>query len=93
MTSNSALAHPSKTNAEHSALIQPCVCVHSLYWHIGKRNFGPNAVNIGAALFMWTILPGFAAAAYTPALVQERTLFYRCSPHQQYGKAFSSETC
>ncbi|EIE18756.1 ABC family transporter: multidrug, partial [Coccomyxa subellipsoidea C-169] len=49
----------------------------SLYWHIGKRNFGPNAVNIGAALFMWTILPGFAAAAYTPTLVQERPLFYR----------------
>lgn len=50
----------------------------SLYWHIGKNNFGPNAVNIGAALFMWTILPAFAAAAYMPALVQERTLYYRC---------------
>ncbi|KAK9904972.1 hypothetical protein WJX75_006687 [Coccomyxa subellipsoidea] len=49
----------------------------TLYWHIGKRNFGPNAVNIGAALFMWTILPGFAAAAYTPTLVQERPIFYR----------------
>ncbi|CAL8464409.1 g3944 [Coccomyxa elongata] len=49
----------------------------TLYWHIGKSNFGPNAVNIGAALFMWTILPGFAAAAYTPTLVQERPLFYR----------------
>jgi hypothetical protein len=52
--------------------------MRSLYWHIGKRNFGPNAVNIGAALFMWTILPGFAAAAYTPTLVQERPIFYRC---------------
>lgn len=66
----------------------PHVCACRLYWHIGKRNFGPNAVNIGAALFMWTILPGFAAAAYTPTLVQERVLFYRCLPaytacHQQ----------
>lgn len=60
------------------------VCLHCrLYWHIGKRNFGPNAVNIGAALFMWTILPGFAAAAYTPTLVQERPLFYRYpNPHR-----------
>jgi hypothetical protein len=49
-----------------------------LYWHIGKHNYGPNAVNIGAALFMWTILPGFTAAAYTPALVQERAIYYRC---------------
>ena len=30
------------------------VCLRrSLYWHIGRHNFGPNSVNIGAALFMW----------------------------------------
>ena len=43
----------------------------SLYWHIGKENFGPNAVNIGAALFMITILPAFAACAYIPQLVRQ----------------------
>ena len=46
----------------------------SLYWHIGKENFGPNAVNIGAALFMITILPAFAACAYIPQLVRHACL-------------------
>ncbi len=46
----------------------------SLYWHIGRENFGPNSVNIGAALFMVTILPAFAACAYTPQLVRARAL-------------------
>ncbi|CAL5220625.1 g2668 [Coccomyxa viridis] len=49
----------------------------SLYWHIGRENFGPNSVNIGAALFMVTILPAFAACAYTPQLVLERPVYYR----------------
>ena len=66
----------------HWALMRVCGVVPgpSLYWHIGKRNFGPNSVNIGAALFMWTILPAFAATAYMPALVVERALFYRRVP-------------
>ena len=45
------------------------MCACSLYWHIGKENFGPNSVNIAAALFMVTILPAFSACAYTPQLV------------------------
>ena len=56
-------------------------CACSLYWHIGKENFGPNAVNIGAALFMITILPAFAACAYIPQLVRHAfLLLVSCMP-------------
>ena len=55
-------------------------CACSLYWHIGKENFGPNAVNIGAALFMITILPAFAACAYIPQLVRHAfSLLVKCT--------------
>ena len=38
-----------------------------------------NASNIGAMLFVWTILPAFAASTYIPSLVIERTIYYRHS--------------
>ena len=49
-----------------------------LYFGIGKKFNEDNIVNIAAVLFMFTTLPGFAAAAYTPAIVLERPLFARC---------------
>ena len=48
-----------------------------LYFGIGKKFDADNIVNIAAVLFMFTTLPGFAAAAYTPAIVLERPLFAR----------------
>ena len=48
-----------------------------LYFGIGKKFNEDNIVNIAAVLFMFTTLPGFAAAAYTPAIVLERPLFAR----------------
>ena len=43
----------------------------------GETLGGSQANNIGALLFLWTTLPAFAAAAYIPALVLERALYYR----------------
>lgn len=40
-----------------------------------------GAENIGAMLFVWTILPAFAASTYIPSLVLERTVFYRSASH------------
>jgi len=65
--------------------------VMSLYWKAGKPlliNYPDSEIvqrtiqfqsaqNIGAMLFVWTILPAFAAMTYIPALVLERSIFYR----------------
>ncbi len=36
-----------------------------------------NVNNITAVLFLWTILPGYAAASYMPTIVLERPLYVR----------------
>ncbi|KAK9823026.1 hypothetical protein WJX81_000228 [Elliptochloris bilobata] len=55
--------------------------IMTLYWGVGRPAEGAaaiaRAINLSAALFMWTVLPGFAAAAYCPTLVEERLLFNR----------------
>ena len=38
-----------------------------------------NVNNITAVLFLWTILPGYAAASYMPTIVLERPLYVRCA--------------
>ena len=76
-----------------TAFLLPCKRASSLclpgrlYWRVGVAAEGVAAIarsiNLSAALFMWTILPGFAAAAYCPTLVEERPLINRsarCSP-------------
>lgn len=40
-----------------------------------------SALDIGAVLFMVSILPGFAATTYVPSLVLERVLYYRSTQH------------
>lgn len=57
----------------HSA---PC---RSLYWKAAETITPISATNVGAVLFMISILPGFAATTYIPSLVLERVLYYRCA--------------
>ncbi|KAK9867775.1 hypothetical protein WJX84_007302 [Apatococcus fuscideae] len=54
-----------------------CILMMTLYWGIGNDYKPTNLINISALLYMWAILPGFAALTYVPALVLERPLFIR----------------
>lgn len=53
--------------------------IMSLYWRVGANTAPSNVNNITAVLFLWTILPGYAAASYMPSIVLERPLFVRCA--------------
>ena len=55
-------------------LLTPIIA--SLYWRVGERG-GGDAANVGALLFLFSILPGYAAASYMPCIVLERPLFVR----------------
>ena len=64
-------------------LLTPIIA--SLYWKVGEKGLGdPDpaaaaaaAANTGALLFLFSILPGYAAASYMPCIVLERPLFVR----------------
>jgi ATP-binding cassette subfamily G (WHITE) protein 2 len=45
---------------------------------VGGNQAPSNVNNITAVLFLWTILPGYAAASYMPTIVLERPLYVRC---------------
>lgn len=49
-----------------------------LYMDIGRGLTQTAAVTQAAVIFMWVVFPSFGAAVYTPILVLERPLFYRC---------------
>lgn len=51
--------------------------IMSLYWKVGANKEPSNLNNITAVLFLWTILPGYAAASYMPTIVMERPLYVR----------------
>ncbi|KAK9808054.1 hypothetical protein WJX73_010576 [Symbiochloris irregularis] len=51
--------------------------IMSLYWKAAETITPISATNVGAVLFMVSILPGFAATTYIPSLVLERVLYYR----------------
>ena len=51
--------------------------VMSLYYAVGANQAPSNVNNLTAVLFLWTILPGYAAASYMPTIVLERPLFVR----------------
>ncbi|CAK0754674.1 hypothetical protein CVIRNUC_002316 [Coccomyxa viridis] len=51
--------------------------VMSLYYQVGANQAPSNVNNLTAVLFLWTILPGYAAASYMPTIVLERPLFVR----------------
>lgn len=51
---------------------------------VGANQAPSNVNNITAVLFLWTILPGYAAASYMPTIVLERPLYVRCA-HQLHG--------
>ncbi|KAK9815892.1 hypothetical protein WJX72_011513 [[Myrmecia] bisecta] len=53
------------------------ILMMSLYWGIGRNLVLSNILNIASLLYMWAILPGFAAMSYVPALVLERPLYIR----------------
>ena len=46
---------------------------------MGANQAPSNVNNLTAVLFLWTILPGYAAASYMPTIVLERPLFVRCN--------------
>ncbi len=52
--------------------------IMTLYWKIGDNRALSNYSNLTAVLFLWTILPGYAATAFIPTIVLERPLFVRC---------------
>jgi hypothetical protein len=49
--------------------------------------------NITAVLFLWTILPGYAAASYMPSIVLERPLFVRCAPPRRRSRPGQGLAC
>ena len=51
--------------------------IMTLYWRVGDNHKLSNYNNLAAVLFLWTILPGYAAAAFIPTIVLERPLFVR----------------
>ncbi|GAB4821435.1 hypothetical protein N2152v2_008481 [Parachlorella kessleri] len=51
--------------------------IFTLYWKLGDDLSVNNIPNLTSVLFMWTILAGYGASAYTPTLVLERPLFVR----------------
>ena len=53
--------------------------IMTLYWKIGDNRALSNYSNLTAVLFLWTILPGYAATAFIPTIVLERPLFVRCA--------------
>ena len=59
--------------------------IFTLYWGIGDDHDPDNVVNVSSALFMWTTLPAFGAAAYVPQIVMERRLFMRERADGLYG--------
>jgi hypothetical protein len=46
---------------------------------VGLNHQLSNYNNLAAVLFLWTILPGYAATAFIPTIVLERPLFVRCA--------------
>ncbi len=50
----------------------------TLYWGVGANHAASNATNLNAVLFLWTLMPGYAAMAFIPSIVLERPLYVRC---------------
>ena len=44
---------------------------------LGKNSSPDNLINVSSLLYMYTVLPGFAAISYMPGLVLERPLYIR----------------
>lgn len=51
--------------------------IMTVYWGLGDSVTEQNIINQFSLLFMWCILPAFAATGYIPSIVLERSLFYR----------------
>ena len=61
--------------------------IMTLYWKIGDNRALSNYSNLTAVLFLWTILPGYAATAFIPTIVLERPLFVRCAAMPEFALA------
>jgi len=51
--------------------------IMTLYLGIGDDFTPSNYINMAAVLFLWAVLPAFAAATYVPSITLERSLFTR----------------
>ncbi len=60
---------------------------------VGANPAPSNVNNITAVLFLWTILPGYAAASYMPTIVLERPLFVRSAPTLWLAHSPSHKPC
>ena len=60
-------------------IVDKLLCCVVLYKGLGKNASPDNLINISSLLYMYTVLPGFAAISYMPGLVLERPLYVRCS--------------
>ena len=56
-----------------------CVILIILYNGLGRNTSPDNLINVSSLLYMYTVLPGFAAISYMPGLVLERPLYVRCA--------------
>lgn len=54
-----------------------CAVLIILYNGLGKNTAPENLINVSSLLYMYTVLPGFAAISYMPGLVLERPLYVR----------------
>lgn len=54
-----------------------CLVLIILYYGLGKNTAPENLINVSSLLYMYTVLPGFAAISYMPGLVLERPLYIR----------------
>ncbi|CAL8472002.1 g11544 [Coccomyxa elongata] len=54
-----------------------CLVLIILYYGLGKNAAPENLINVSSLLYMYTVLPGFAAISYMPGLVLERPLYIR----------------
>ena len=57
-----------------------CAVLIILYNGLGRDSSPENLINISSLLYMYTVLPGFAAISYMPGLVLERPLYIRSLP-------------
>lgn len=77
-----------------------CVILIILYNGLGRNTSPDNLINVSSLLYMYTVLPGFAAISYMPGLVLERPLYVRCADllhleclHAPYDLHAKAELC
>ena len=70
-----------------------CDAKQRAHLQVGANQAPSNVNNLTAVLFLWTILPGYAAASYMPTIVLERPLFVRCAKTRTAQRALPLTAC